>query len=299
MFDMQYCFGVDTDRDVRWLQDVFKAQLILMLTDDMKLLHSPSLIVPTVKRYTVENAKDILAFGFHARKTFMFSNLDYVGGSFYQNIIRVARLIKVSDIKEALGFDDEQNVGMFYCCSTQSAGTFATSFPGVLGAGVTAGEQDALQNMGCLIPCSWDIDGYFSEVRKHAETLAHPRAAFLYSSLLPSLQGPDTKMSASVPASAVFLTDSQDLVRQKIELVFANDAGFHAPTIFEYLKFFLEDDVELLRLTDGFEQSIVKPRELKESIIGAVQRVVASFQENRSHVTDGFLQEIMTQRLLL
>lgn len=78
--------------------------------------------LPTVKRYTVENAKDILAFAFNPLKTFMFSNLDFVGGAFYQNIIRVARMIKNSDIRQALGFEDEQNVGMFYCCLTQSAG---------------------------------------------------------------------------------------------------------------------------------------------------------------------------------
>ncbi|KEQ68222.1 tryptophanyl-tRNA synthetase [Aureobasidium namibiae CBS 147.97] len=282
----------------KWLQDVFDAPLVLMLTDDMKLLHSPSLAVPTVKRYTIKNAKDILAFGFNTQKTFMFSNLDYVGGSFYQNIVRVARLIKVSDIKRALESGDEQNVGMFYCCSTQSAGTFATSFPGILGADVTEEDQETLQDMPCLIPCSWDIDGYFSEVRKHAETLGHPQAAFLYSSLLPSLQGAEAKMSASVPVSAIFLTDDEKLVRQKIELIFANDAGFHAPTIFEYLNFFLEDDVELLRLIDGFGKGVVEARELQESLIDAVQHVVASFQENRSHVTDGFLQRIMTRRLI-
>jgi tryptophanyl-tRNA synthetase len=284
---------------LRWLQDVFDAPLILMLTDDMKLLHSTSLSVPTVRRYTVENAKDILAFGFNPRKTFMFSNFDYVGGSFYQNIIRVARLITVSDIKQALGFSDEQNVGMFYCCSTQSAGTFATSFPGILGSGATADDQESLRNMGCLIPCSWDIDGYFSQVRKHAETLGHQRAAFLYSSLLPSLQGPEAKMSASVPVSAVFLTDDQDTVRQKIGLVSASDGGSHAQTLFEYLRFFLEGDEELSRLENGFEKGVVDAEELRESVIIAVQKVVASFQEQRSHITDGFLQEIMTERSIV
>jgi tryptophanyl-tRNA synthetase len=255
--------------------------------------------VPTVKQYTVENAKDILAFGFDPHKTFMFSNLDYVGGSFYKNIVRVARLIKVSDIKQALGFNDDQNVGMFYCCSTHSAGTFGTSFPGVLGSAATTEEQDNLRDMGCLIPCSWDIDGYFSEVRKHAETLGHQRPAFLYSRLLPSLEGPEAKMSASVPGSAVFLTDKQNLVRQKIDLVFANDSGLHSPTIFEYLNFFLEDDEELLRLTNGFGQGVVQAEELKQSVIVAIQHVVASFQEKRSHVTDSFLQEIMTERLII
>jgi tryptophanyl-tRNA synthetase len=270
----------------------------MMLTDDMKLLHSASLNVPTVKRYTVENAKDILAFAFNPLKTFMFSNLDFVGGAFYQNIIRVARMIKVSDIKQALGFEDEHNVGMFYCCSTQSAGTFATSFPGILGPGTTEDDRATLQNMGCLIACSWDIDGYFSEVRKHAEALGSQRAAFLYSSLLPSLQGPEEKMSASVPVSAVFLADDRELVRQKIELAFSDDASFDVEMLFEYLNFFLEDDRELTRFKTGFEHGTVRSVELRESLIVAVQQVVLSFQENRARITDDYLEEIMTRRLI-
>ncbi|EME80392.1 uncharacterized protein MYCFIDRAFT_32009 [Pseudocercospora fijiensis CIRAD86] len=282
----------------KWLQDVFGAPLIMMLTDDMKLLHSASLDVSTVKRYTVENAKDILAFAFDPVKTFMFSNLDFVGGPFYQNIIRVARMIRVSDIKQALGFEDRHNVGMFYCCSTQSAGTFATSFPGILGPDTTEEDRATLQNMRCLIVCSWDIDGYFSEVRKHAEALGLKRAAFLYSSLLPSLQGPEEKMSASVPVSAVFLADDGESVRQKIELAFPDDGGFKMETLFEYLNFFLEDDEELARLKMGFAHGTVRSIELRESLIVAIQQVVLSFQEIRVRVTDDYLEEMMTRRLI-
>ena len=152
--------------------------------------------------------------------------------------------------------------------------------------------------MGCLIACSWDIDGYFSEVRKHAEALGSQRPAFLYSSLLPSLQGPEEKMSASVPVSAVFLADDGELVRQKIELAFSDDAGFDVETLFEYLNFFLEDDGELARLKMGFEHGNIRSIELRESLIAAVKQIVLSFQENRARVTDDYLEEIMTRRLI-
>lgn len=63
-----------------------------------------------MRRFTIENAKDILAFGFNPKSTFIFSNLDYVGSAFYENIILVAREIQVKNIRTALGFDDEYNV---------------------------------------------------------------------------------------------------------------------------------------------------------------------------------------------
>ncbi|KAI4189151.1 MAG: hypothetical protein L6R41_001650 [Letrouitia leprolyta] len=106
----------------RWLQVVLQAPLVIMLTDDMKLLHSKTLTVYDVRRFSMDNAKDILAFGFDPKKTFLFSNLDFVGGALYENNIGVARYISMKSIRATLGFGDDDNVGMFYCCSTQSAG---------------------------------------------------------------------------------------------------------------------------------------------------------------------------------
>ena len=88
------------------------------------------------------------------------------------------------------------------------------------------------------------------------------------------------------------------MVRQKIELAFPDDGSFKMETLFEYLNFFLEDDRELARLKMGFAHGTVRSNELRESLIAAVQRIVLSFQENRASVTDDFLEEIMTLRLI-
>jgi tryptophanyl-tRNA synthetase len=105
-------------------------------------------------------------------------------------------------------------------------------------------------------------------------------------------------MSASVPVSAVFLADDGELVRQKIKLAFSDDASFNVETLFEYLNFFLEDDRELTRFKIGFEHGTVRSIELRESLIVAVQQIVLSFQENRARITDDYLEEIMTRRLI-
>jgi tryptophanyl-tRNA synthetase len=266
-----------------------------MLTDDMKMLHSKNLKVQDVRRYDVDNAKDILAFGFNPKKTFIFSNLDFVGGAFYENIIGVARHISVKNIKTALGFGDDDNVGMFYCCSTQSAGTFATSFPGILGT-----NQDQLKSMSCLIACSYDIDGYFSEVRKHAGTLGYQRPAFLYSSLLPALQGAHAKMSASIPVSAIFLTDDASMIRDKLELAFpiGPDSAMNTETLFQYLRFFKENDEELESLERSFEAQELTEEALRASLTEAIQVQIAKFQKSRVQVTDDYLKALMTPRLL-
>lgn len=90
----------------RWLQEVFDAPLVIMLTDDEKFLHSPKLKVEDVKRFTRQNAKDIIAVGFDVKKTFIFADFDYVKGALYENAIQIARRTTINQIKGTFGFDD-------------------------------------------------------------------------------------------------------------------------------------------------------------------------------------------------
>jgi tryptophanyl-tRNA synthetase len=63
----------------KWLQDVFHVPLVIQLTDDEKFLFKSNLTVEKCREFARENAKDIIAVGFDPEKTFIFSNLDYVG----------------------------------------------------------------------------------------------------------------------------------------------------------------------------------------------------------------------------
>lgn len=48
-------------------------------TDDEKYLFKPNLKLPQVADYAFANARDVIACGFDIEKTFIFSDLDYVG----------------------------------------------------------------------------------------------------------------------------------------------------------------------------------------------------------------------------
>jgi tryptophanyl-tRNA synthetase len=296
----------------------------MMLTDDMKLLHSPSLTASAVATYSSQNAKDILAFTFNPARTFLFSNLNFVGGAFYQNIINIARHITVTDIKKELGFEDNHNVGMFYCCSTQSAGAVGSSFPGILGAEIETLESDPLRSskisdtrnyndtksinygddqvsrpqnkpqhlndMPALIPCSYDIDGYFASIRKHASNLGYHSPSFLYSALLPSLQGDTVKMSASLVDTAVFLTDTPPVIQDKISSVSDPDVCF------AYLTAFMEDDEQLGFLRSDFEGKRVGLADVKRVLVQVLTSYVKAFGDRRELISDEVLQTFMTRK---
>lgn len=80
------------------------------------------------ENFARENAKDILALGFDPDRTFLFSDYSYMGGDFYRNITRIAKVRPNHEDKHAphtdhlkrinrgtadacFGFDSGTNIG--------------------------------------------------------------------------------------------------------------------------------------------------------------------------------------------
>ena len=145
------------------------------------------------------------------------------------------------------------NVGKIHFVSIQAAPSFSNSFPQIFGEAT---------NIPCLIPCAIDQDPYFRLTRDVAVKLKYPKPALIHSKFFPALQGPQTKMSASDPNSTIYMTDTPNQIKNKI-----NRHGFSGgreteeehrrlggdPDVdvsYQYLSFFLEDDEELQKLYD-------------------------------------------------
>jgi len=62
----------------RWLQEVFDVPLVIQLTDDEKFLWKDIKFEEAMKM-AHENIKDIISLGFDNEKTFIFSNLSFIG----------------------------------------------------------------------------------------------------------------------------------------------------------------------------------------------------------------------------
>ena len=78
----------------------------LLDVDDEKFLFKHELKIEDVRRFTRSNAKDIIAVGFNLNKTFIFSDLDFVGGVFYHNVVKISRQISYNQSKATFGFTD-------------------------------------------------------------------------------------------------------------------------------------------------------------------------------------------------
>jgi len=66
----------------KYLQDAFNVPIVIQLTDDEKFLWK-DLKLEDCMKFARENAKDIIAVGFDIKKTFIFSDVSYIGLLFY------------------------------------------------------------------------------------------------------------------------------------------------------------------------------------------------------------------------
>ena len=77
----------------QWLQEAFDVPLVIQITDDEKYIYNQSIELDGKKGTTqmgIENIKDIMAFGFDPKKTFIFLNTKYIG-HLYTNQIKVQK----------------------------------------------------------------------------------------------------------------------------------------------------------------------------------------------------------------
>lgn len=285
----------------KWLQDVFDVPLVIELTDDEKFLFKQKLTIEDVKKYAFVNAKDIIAVGFDLSKTFIFSDLEYMGGAFYENVVKTSRQITYSTAKAVFGFQESDCIGRVHFASIQIATSFPSSFPDVLGLP---------PKTPCLIPCAIDQDPYFRVCRDVADKLKYSKPALLHAKFFPALQGASTKMSASDTTTSIFVTDTPKQIQKKINK-YAFSGGKQTveehrklggnPDVdvaFQYMSFFDNDDEKLAKLAEGYRKGEILSSEMKKECIDVVSKFVLEYQENRGKVTDEVCREFMTPHKL-
>ena len=304
----------------KWLQDAFDVPLVVQMTDDEKFLFKGKYDPDegdNLKHYaglTMENARDIIACGFDYEKTFLFSDLDYVG-TMYPNIVRIWKAVTTNTVNGIFGFDGSANIGKIAFPAIQAAPSFASSFPVVLE------EPNPLETKAvCLIPCAIDQDPYFRMTRDVAHKLVGKnhglagKPALIHCKFFPPLQGATGKMSSSDENSAIFLTDTPEDIERKIkEHAFSGGqetkklqeelgANLDADVSYQWLSFLLEDDEELASIGKDYGSGSGEywsTGKVKARLITLLQDLVAKHQERRAKITDDEVREWMAQRSIL
>eukprot|EP01128_Nolandella_sp_AFSM9_P009442 TRINITY_DN6041_c0_g1_i1.p1 TRINITY_DN6041_c0_g1~~TRINITY_DN6041_c0_g1_i1.p1 ORF type:complete len:413 (+),score=109.28 TRINITY_DN6041_c0_g1_i1:152-1390(+) len=283
----------------KYLQDAFNVPLVIQLTDDEKFLWK-GFSLEDGDKYLYENTKDIIALGFDVNKTFIFQDTKYVG-HMYRNVLRIQRSVTANQVKGIFGFTDSYNIGQFSFAAVQAAPSFSNSFPHIFG------ERTDLR---CLIPCAIDQDPYFRMTRDVAPRLGYLKPALIHSKFFPALQGFNTKMSASQPNSAIFLTDTPKQIKNKINKYAMSGgrdtieehrklgANLAVDVPFAYLTFFLDDQEKLDQIEADYGSGKLLTGEVKKILIDLLSERVLRHQKARALVSDDIVDAFLSVRPL-
>ncbi|WXG44737.1 MAG: tryptophan--tRNA ligase [Promethearchaeati archaeon SRVP18_Atabeyarchaeia-1] len=273
----------------KYLQDAFKVKLYFQMTDDEKFLVKRDLTIGDARGYAYDNALDVIAVGFQQDKTKIILDTKNIG-ILYELALRVAKLTTYSTAKAVFGFKDESNIGIIFYTAIQSAPCFLES--------VLTGKK-----VPCLIPAAIDQDPHWRITRDAAPRLGYYKPAQIHCKFLPSLQQ-SGKMSASVPETAIYLTDTAKEVTKKIMNAFTGGR----PTVAEQRKLggnpdvcpvhqyfyylFEEDDRKMAELNEKCRRGEILCGECKQLLVERVTKFLIEHQAKREkakNVLDNYL----------
>ncbi len=183
---------------VKELQEIFGCYVFIPFSDDEKFF-AKDIDYKTVGKYSIENAKDILALGFDPKKTEIFIDSIHMKSDLYNIAVESAKKLTMSTVKAIYGFKNEQNIGLHFYPAMQAAHIL---YPTVK------------YNMPVVVPIGIDQDPHIRAARDVASKIKIKKPASLESRFLPSLTG-DAKMGAS-EMGAIYLKDSPEIVKKKI-----------------------------------------------------------------------------------
>ena len=267
----------------KWLQDKFDAELWFQFTDDEKFLFrkKQDAQLEDYQKISYENALDVIAVGFDPKKThFLINSLPEHAGLMHDEAIKIADRITASTVKASFGFEDSYSIGQFFITAIQAV-------PAILPS-VLAGK-----NIPCLIPLGVDQDPHFRVARDVYPKLGFYKPAILHSKFMTGLLA-DGKMSASVPQSTIYTTDTPKEVEEKIRKhAFSggrNSLEEHRrlggnPDIdvcYQWLQAFFEpDDKKLLKIYNDYKSGRMLTSELKEYTIEKINAFLKEHQKKR------------------
>ena len=265
------------------LQDVFGAKLYFQMTDDEKFLINPEFTLEKSNKIAYENALDVIAVGFDPEKTFIIMDSER-GGILYKIAVQVAKRITFSTVKAVFGLEESSNIGIIFFPAIQAVPCFIES--------VITGE-----NTPCLIPAAIDQDPYWRVTRDVAPKLGYYKPAQIHCKFLPGL-GKGGKMSASMPETCIFTTDSPEDVDRKVWNAFtggratAKEQRLHGgdpsicPIYYYYYYLFEEEDSKIKELEEACRNGDILCGECKIRLAERIKRFLIEHQKRREEAKD-------------
>jgi len=281
-----------------YLQKVLDCWVVIQMSDEEKFYFKDGTLEEFMG-YTEPNTKDIIACGFDPKKTFIFSSFKYE--SYTRPIVaQINKKMSVHTTNKIYGFDENNTIGQIQWPAYQEAPALCGSFPHLFGD-----RKDVM----CLVPCAVDQAPYFRSIRAHAEQMGYPKPALICAKFLVGLQGVGEKASSTGVIPPIFLNDTNDDVKKKInkyafsggrETValhreLGGDISVDVPYI--YLYHFLEDEAELKEIATAYATGKMLSGEIKARLVAELIRLLDEHRSNRVAITPEIYRDYFTMKV--
>lgn len=262
----------------KWLQDMTGATLLFQFTDDEKYLFKDNLSRQEALKHAYDNMLDIIALGFKPQNTkFIIDTKN--ASTMYPLALDVAKKLTFSTAKAVFGFENSTNVGSIFFTTMQTV-------PAMLPTTIE-GKPTRV-----LIPCAIDQDPHFRITRDIIPKLGYPKPSLIHSKMMPSLKG-QGKMSASDEDSAIYTTDSEEIVNKKVSRAFTGgratlqeqkELGGNPDicSVCAYYKYFFEPNTaKLNKRLESYRKGKLMDGENKEELAKRINKFLKKHQEKR------------------
>lgn len=265
------------------LQEAFDTRLYFQMTDDEKFVVDDEAVLSETTGLAYENALDLIALGFEPKNTFIIYDVEDID-LLYDIALEVAKRITYSTARSTFGFQDNTNLGWIFYPAVQAVPCFIH-------------KKLTGENVPALIPAAIDQDPYWRITRDIAAKMGYYKPAQIHNRFVPGL-GVGGKMSASEPETAIFTTDSPELVKKKIWKAFTGGKGTIAEqkklgadpdvcTVFQYfLYLFEEDDKKLEERNRRCKAGEVMCGDCKKELAEKVNKFLDGHQKKRLKAKD-------------
>lgn len=224
---------------------------------------------------------DIVAMGFDKEKTHIYIDSEYP--HLYNFAMHLSQFVSFGQLKQVFGEDSLLTPGqIFYRGVVQMAEILLPQLPEFGGPKPT------------LIPVGIDQHPYILLARDVAKKIGMIPPSELVIRFLPSLLGPEDKMSASKPNTAIYLDDSRENIRKKISHVYTGAVSAldvyqelggipEICSVFTLLNFHHPDDKFLEKIKKQYMQGKITMSELKEITANFICELVEKHQLKRKN----------------
>ncbi len=267
------------------------AELFIPISNDESFLFDKAPSLEEAEKIAWESViPSIIALGFDPAKTHIYVDSDYP--SIYTFAFQISKNFSLNHIKGVFGFtDDSSPAYTFYMGGIQMAHILLPQLPEFGGPRPT------------VVPVGIDQHPYIQVSRRYAKRKGLVPPSELNLKFLPSLAGPQSKMSASAQNTCIYVTDSIDEVKQKIKtaytggspvLKFQQEHGGipDVCSIYGILLYHILDKQEADKLYTNCTSGSQKCKDCKEMSLAGLEKLLAQHKqgmEKASGVIEDYL----------